>query len=122
MRYSAAQAQKFAKQIRDRFGLRIARACQDTPIPPEFIAGLIGVEAGKDRNGQFKESATRFEAHVFAKLKALRNGSLKSYSRISRSQIKDASDEALEALATSYGLTQIMGWWTVHLGGAVSSA
>lgn len=120
MAYSKAQAKKIAEQIHSRFGGRIAAATEGTPVPPEFVAGLIGVEAGKDRQGRISETATRFEPHVFAKLQAVRDGKLKQYSRITKRNIIDASDEALKALAHSYGLTQIMGWWTIHLGGTIA--
>jgi len=114
MAYSTAQARKIAEQIHSRFGRKIANACQGTPVPPAFLAGLVGVEAGKDRNGQLKEDATRFEPHVFAALKAVRDGQRRSYSRITRAQIQDSSDAALRALATSYGLCQVMGWHCIN--------
>lgn len=120
MKYSSQSALKIARQIRDRFGPRIARATEGTPVPPKFVAALISVEAGKDRNGRIKEDATRFEPHVYAKLKAVRDGHLPRYNRIRHAQLKDATDEALKALAKSYSLTQVMGWWTFHLGGTVA--
>ena len=114
MKISVLTAQKLAKQIRDRFGLKIARAVEGTPVPAKFVAGLISVEAGK-KNGQIVENAIRFEPHVKTKLQQVRDGELTQYNKIRRAQIKDASDDALNALATSYGLTQIMGWWSIHL-------
>lgn len=114
MKFSKSTAQKLAAQIRQRFGQKIARAVEGTPVPQKFVAGLISVEAGK-KNGQIVENATRFEPHVFAKLKQVRDGKLLQYNKIRRAQIADASDEALEALARSYGLTQTMGWWSLHL-------
>lgn len=114
MKYKKETAQKLAAQIRQRFGLKIARAVADTTVPQKFVAGLISVEAGK-KNGQITETATRLEDHVLAKLKQVRDGSLLQYNKIRRAQLKDATDEALEALAKSYGLTQIMGYWSLHL-------
>lgn len=120
MKYSSSQARKLAQQLRDRFGAKIAKATEGTPVPPKFIAGLIAVEAGKDRNGQIKESATRFESHVYEKLKQVRDGKLLQYNKIRRAQLADASDDALKALATSCGLTQIMQWWSIHMGISVA--
>lgn len=115
MKYSSSQARKLAHQIRDRFGAKIAKATEGTPVPPKFVAGLIAVEAGKDRNGQIKESATRFEPHVYEKLKQVRDGKLLQYNKIRRVKLADATDGALKALATSYSLTQIMGYWIYSL-------
>lgn len=120
MKYSAAQAQKIAKQIRDRFGKKIAEACGGTPVPQNLVAGLIGVEAGKDRNGQLREDATRFEPGVFAKLKRVRDKSLTSYNNLRYSHVKDLDDAGLRNLSTSFGLTQTMGWWAIHLGISVA--
>lgn len=110
MKYSSQQAEKLARQIRERFGLKIAKATEGTPVAPEFLAGLVAVES----NG--RENALRFEFHVFAKLKQVRDGSLLQYNKIRRSQIEGASDDALKNLATSFGATQTMGWWSIHLG------
>lgn len=109
-----AQAKKLAKQIFDRFDKRIYEATLHTNIPPAFVAGLLGNEAGKDRSGQIDEAATRFEPAVYAKLKAVHDGSRKEYGDITRKDIADASDAALRALATSYGCSQIMGYHVIH--------
>ncbi|MBX3266400.1 MAG: hypothetical protein KF831_06800 [Acidobacteria bacterium] len=108
-----AQARKLAKQIFDRFDKQIFEATNGTMIEPAFVAGLIANEAGKDRAGNINRSATRFEPHVFAALKAVRDGRRTSYSGIRRADVADASDKALRALATSYEATQIMGWHVV---------
>lgn len=105
-----SQAKKLAKQIFDRFDRRIVEATAGSDVPPRFVAGLIGNEAGKDKQGNISETATRFEKHVYASLVAVRDGRKSVYSGIKRADIKDASDAALKALATSYGVTQIMGW------------
>lgn len=120
MKYSAAQARKIAQQIRSRFGDKIDSACADTIVPQSLVGGLVGVEAGKDKKGQISETATRFESHVFTKLKRVRDRQLTSYSNIRYSRLKDAPDAALKALATSYGLTQIMGYWAIHLNTTVA--
>lgn len=114
---------KLAKQIFDRFDKQIVEATTGTGIPPAFIAGLIANEAGKDRSGNIVRGATRFEPHVFAALKSIRDrgyrlvkggAKVTHYSHIKQSQIADASDVALRALATSYEATQIMGWHVIN--------
>jgi hypothetical protein len=114
MALTKALARKLAQQIHERFGARIAVACEGTPVPPEFVAGLISNEAGKDRSGKILENATRFEPHVFRQLKQVRDGLRKAYSGIRQADVKGASEKTLRALAMSYGLTQIMGWHCIH--------
>ncbi len=110
---SQAQALQLAKQIRAKAGARLARSCADTIIPVAFLAGLISVENA--RLIEQGRGSTRFEAHVFTALKALRDGARRSYNSITRLDVRDATDAALRALATSYGLTQIMGWSMVKM-------
>lgn len=111
---SKSQARKVAQQIHTRFGARIAAACKGTAVPTDFVAGLISNEAGKDRSGNIKEDATRFEPGVFRKLQQVRDGVRKSWSGIRQADLKDSDDGALRALATSYSLTQVMGWHCIH--------
>jgi hypothetical protein len=108
-----AQAKKLAKQIFDGFDKRIYEATVGSNVPPRFIAGLMGNEAGKDRHGNIVESATRFEPGVYARLKDVRDGQRRSYQFITKQDIADANDEALHALCTSYGATQIMGYHVI---------
>lgn len=108
-----AQARRLAQQIFDRFDKQIVEATTGTNIEPAFIAGLIGNEAGKDRQGNIVRSASRFEKHVYNALRAVRDGGRPSYGGIRRSDIADASNLAIEALAHSYEATQIMGWHVV---------
>lgn len=105
---------RIARQIFDRFGSRLESVCKDSKVSPQFLAGLISNEAGKDKKGQIKENATRFEPHVFEALKDVRDGARRQYNYITRNELKDASDDAIRALATSYGLTQIMGWHVIR--------
>lgn len=114
MKYSSQQAEKIASQIRERFGLKIAQAVEGTPVPAKFVAGLIAVEAGKDKKGQISETAMRFERGVFARLQQVRDGKRSEWSGIKTKDVHDASDLSLKALATSYGLTQVMGWHCIH--------
>lgn len=122
MGYTQAQAKKLARQIFDRFDKRIFEACHGTAVPPRFVAGLIGNEAGKDRKGQIVEEATRFEPHVYKHLISVRDRGFRiasgkrisNYNGITQEQIADASDDAIRALSISYGATQIMGWHVIN--------
>lgn len=115
---SERQALAIAKQLHTRFGDRITTACAGSIVDPAFLAGIIANEAGRDRRGWISETATRFEPAVFADLKSLRDNGYcfvagrkrVTYSGIAQKDILGATDDALRALATSYGLTQIMGY------------
>jgi hypothetical protein len=114
MRYTEKQAEAKARQIFTRFGTLIHAACSRSIVPRSFLAGFIGVEAGVDSNGQIIPEATRFEPHVYERLRAVRDGLIGSYNKITRADIAALSDDAIRNLATSWGITQIMGWHTVH--------
>lgn len=111
-----AQAEKLARQIFDRFGDQIRQAVKGTNIPARFIAGLVANEAGKDKQGNIKREATRFEPHVYARLKQVSQNPRSRYGSITHSQLKDATDGALRALATSWEATQMMGYHVLTLG------
>lgn len=121
MKYSQADARHKAQMVVDQVGLLILAAVTGTTIDPAFLAGKIGVEAGV-RGGKIVQTATRFEAGVYQDLKSLRDNGwcivsgkkVKSYSGVKREQIADATEQALRALATSYGLSQIMGWHMIN--------
>lgn len=109
MKYSSATALSIAKKIKKQFQNRLQAIAEPYQT---FLAGLIGVEAGKTKEG-FNESATRFEPHVYAALKKVKDGTRASYSGIERKDLKDASDDALKNLSKSWGATQIMGYHVI---------
>lgn len=106
-------AARLALQIFKEFDKQIVEATMGTIIPPEFIAGLIANEAGKDKVGRIVRGATRFEPGVYRKLIAVRDGALRSYSHIVRADIRYASNDAIRALSTSWEATQIMGYHVI---------
>jgi hypothetical protein len=106
---------ELAAQIFNRFDKDIFTATLGTNVPPRFVAGLIGNEAGRNyKTGEIKPEAERFEHGVFNHLIAVRDGHQKKYGAIVQADLKDASDDAIKALSTSYGVTQIMGWHCIH--------
>lgn len=114
MSYSPRQARSLAKQIFDRWGPAIAAATAGSRVPADFLAGFIGVEAGKDRRGRIVPTATRFEPHVYRALRELRDGKRpRPYQNITRRELGARTDAELKALATSWGPAQIMGWHTI---------
>jgi hypothetical protein len=102
-----------AVKIRAQLGAAIAAACAKSLVPEAFLAGLISVE-----NSRLDPHASRFEKAVFENLKKLRNPLVfwrRSWNSITQGDLRGASDEALVNLATSFGWTQIMGWWSIPL-------
>lgn len=114
MRYSSRESRNLAQQIFDRFGPAIDAAAAGSHVPADFLAGFVGVEAGKDKKGQIVPAATRFEPQVYARLRDVRDGKRAVWSGITRKDLAEALDLRLRELATSHGPAQIMGWHTIH--------
>ena len=105
-------------EIRTKWGALIAQVCHASSVPPAFLAALIANESGGDPN------AMRFEAGVLASLWEVLLGRKAAYGSIGRDQLRtyaqtgspvipctlDYSLQRLDGLATSWGLTQIMGY------------
>ncbi len=102
------QNQRLAKKIFTNLESEIVAACEGTNVPTAFLAGLVSVE-----DASLDPSATRFEPGIFSKLQRVRDGSLSQFNGITQSDIANASDAALRNLATSFGLTQIMGFHVI---------
>jgi hypothetical protein len=122
------------KRIHERYGPLLDSVAQSSSARPEFLAALIANESGGDPD------ATRFEPAVFAALGEVLLGQKAAYGSIGAQDLllwavpgalpangagnaaadADAADAArrgfanqvqrLGSLATSYGLTQVMGY------------
>jgi len=97
------------------YGKDIDRLAAEFGLPGEFLKALVILES----SGR-KEVAPRFEKHVFERLKKLRDGKLNRYENLRAHHIKDASDEALRNLASSWGPFQLMGYKCIGLNIKVS--
>jgi hypothetical protein len=109
-------------EIRTKWGALIAQVCHTSSVPPAFLAALIAGESGGDPN------AKRFEPGVLASLWEVLLGRKTSFGSIGRTQLLtyaqtgspvipctlDYSLQRLDGLATSWGLTQIMGYNAVN--------
>lgn len=104
------------EKIYAQHGAAIAEACKASAIPPAFVAALIANESGGNPD------AKRFEKNVLADLWEVLLGRKANYGSISTRNIADhiervtsSLDNAdsfvrLDRLASSWGLTQIMGY------------
>ena len=118
---SDPNAKLMMQQIHTKCGDAIARATAGTAIPPEFLAALIANESGGDSN------AKRFESNVLLDLWAVLAGRKAAFGSIGAADLAGfltnsvsllggaggalrSAVQQLDGLATSWGLTQIMGY------------
>lgn len=120
---------RLMESMREHFGGAIEQACAATSVPPALLAAIIANESGG------KNEAARFEPIVFEHLKEVLLGARTHYAPagIKRPITKpdllaycapgsadapradfDQELQTLHHLATSWGLTQIMGWHLVE--------
>jgi hypothetical protein len=74
-------------------------------LPYEYFMALIVLECSGNQ-----PSGSRFEPHVFAKLKDVRDGNRRKYENVKPEILANASDDAIKNLATSWGPLQLMGY------------
>lgn len=94
-----------------RLNSEIVSAVQGTEIPASYLAALISLESHPPGN----PDSQRFEPRVYQRLLEMKNNG-RSFGRLPLHQIQLLSDSQLRRLATSYGLTQIMGYHCLDLG------
>jgi hypothetical protein len=104
--------------IRAKYGAAITAACSGTNLPPAFLAALIANESGGNAD------AKRFEPAVLVSLWQVLQGRKANFGAIGGRDLLafiqspivgvgnpvTAACQRLDSLATSYGLTQIMGY------------
>jgi hypothetical protein len=116
------------QDIKTRFGATIAEACSVSSVPAAFLAALIANESGGNVN------AKRFEHTVLAALWEVLLGRKAAYGSIARASLVGYvagvpiptinvpanlpanAFQRVDALATSWGLTQIMGYHALEFG------
>jgi len=114
------------QDIKTRFGTAIAAACAVSSVPPAFVAALIANESSGNEN------AKRFERSVLASLWEVLLGRAAAYGSIKRldlvayvmgvtlptvnapANLPANAFQRVDALATSWGLTQIMGYHAIE--------
>jgi hypothetical protein len=94
------------RKIHDTYGAAISNACQKSSVPESFLAALIANESGGNPN------AKRFEKDVLLHLWDVLMGRRALYGSIGRGDIMVTINTFydLDGLASSWGLTQIMGY------------
>lgn len=92
------------------YGKQIDSLCVEMNLPKSYIKALIMLESG----GKVPVSS-RFENHVYEKLKLVKSGKKKQYEYITTRMLRHTSDESLRNMATSWGPFQIMGYKCIQL-------
>ena len=90
--------------ILDRWGETISEACKYSSLAPEFLASLIASESGGNPD------KTQLDADAYGCLWAVRAGAEFRYLSITQEDLQPLGNKELQELATSWGLTQIMGY------------
>lgn len=102
------QAGKDAAEM--NYASEVKRAALAYDLDYSYLMALLMLECG----GR-KPAGTRFEPHVFKRLKQVRDGKRTQYEHVTAKHLADASDEALKNLATSWGPFQLMGYKCILL-------
>lgn len=89
----------------ENYGADFVRYGNEFGIPPEYLAALCMLESG----GR-KPAGSRFEKHVYNRLRLVKMGLKKHYEHVEQQHLKDAGEEAIENLSTSWGPFQLMGY------------
>lgn len=119
------------QNLKTRFGGTIAAAASVSSVPAPFLAALIANESGGNIN------AKRFEPHVLTALWEVLLGRKEAYGSIARASLLGYVSglsvppvnaiaslpanafQRVDALATSWGITQIMGYHALEFGGTI---
>lgn len=104
------EAERCNMAIRN-YGQDVKRRAKQFSLPPDYLMALIMLECSGN-----KPASSRYEKHVYARLKSVKSGGRKSYEGISKKDLESCSDDALKNLSRSWGPFQIMGYKSIHLG------
>jgi hypothetical protein len=116
-KYTDFQASRLAQAIAERCGPAIVVASAGSIVRPEWVAGLVGMEDPQLYEWPDKRS-TRFEPGVYQHLLDVKSKWRmwkRSWGGITGPMLEGLSDDAIRNLATSWGWTQIMGYYTLTL-------
>lgn len=96
------------------YGEEVIREAEARQLPPAYFLALIELESG----GR-KPAGRRFESHIFKRLKSVQAGSRERLEKVTTDGLREAPEEALRNLATSWGPFQLMGYKCVGLGAQI---
>lgn len=99
------------KRVEKNYGKRVDALAKKFKLSPAYLKALIALEC----SGKAKPPS-RLEKHVYKQLKNVRDGQVKNYGSIKASTVKNAPDDALKNLASSWGPFQLMGYQCIEMG------
>ncbi len=92
------------------YGKEIDLYASTNHLPAHYLKALAMLEC----SGR-KDFPKRFEKHVYTRLREVKQGKRKKYEHVTPQLLKDADDNALRNLATSWGPFQIMGYKCIEM-------
>ncbi|MCS7019656.1 MAG: hypothetical protein RMJ87_10940 [Cytophagales bacterium] len=99
------------RKVNANYGKQVDTYARQLGLPADYFKALILLECSAN-----VPPGSRYEPHVFLKLKAVQNRILESYNGIKYVHLIGCSDQVLRKMATSWGPLQIMGYHAIHLG------
>ncbi len=105
------QAQDIFERLEQNYAAQIEEVCQTYQLPAEYFKALVILESSAKL-----PAPTRFEPHVFERLKTVQSGESERYGSFTTAQMKLYDEATLKKLATSWGPLQIMGYHCIPLG------
>ena len=98
-------------RVDKNYGIEIDRFAKDFNLPAAYLKALIILESSANKNVQ-----PRFEKHVYEKLIKVKQRKIMQYEGLTYTHLKNASNNSIKNLASSWGPFQIMGYKCIHLG------
>lgn len=84
---------------------KVSKSAKKYKVPESYLLALISLEcSGK------KIIPKRFEPGVYKKLKSLKNGELKQFEKVQKSDLISLEDNQIRSLSSSWGPFQLMGY------------
>lgn len=98
-------------RLDQNYSAQVEEVCTELKLPSEYFKALIILESSAKR-----PAPSRYESHVYDKLKSVKNGETERYGSFTTAQMQLYDDQTLKKLATSWGPLQIMGYHCIPLG------
>lgn len=104
--WQAGPASKGALELTwDNYADQVMDAAEEFDLPPAYLLALITLEcSGREPAGK------RFESGVHKRLLDVQSGERRKYEQVKTAHLEDATPQAVENLATSWGPFQLMGY------------
>lgn len=103
------------QKIQENYSEEVSKYAKEYHLSEAYLKALIAIECSGNNPAD-----NRFEENIYKKLKEVRDGKRKKYEFITKSQLRECSDDALKNLANSWGPFQIMGYKCIQLGIKIS--